>query len=80
MIATWSASPRAEIQILLHQQDGQADRVAQIGDGAADILDDRRLDALGRLVKHEQFRARHQRAADRQLLLLAAGKIAAAPA
>ena len=46
---------------------------------AADVLDDRRLDALGRLVENEELGTRHQRAADRQLLLLAAGEIAAAP-
>ena len=49
-------------------------------DGAADVADDRGLDALGRFVEHQQFRPRHQGAADGQLLLLAAGKIAAAPA
>ena len=53
--------------------------VAQVADGAADILDDRGLDAFGRLVEHEQLRPHHQRAADGELLLLAAGQIAAAP-
>ena len=46
---------------------------------AADLLDDGRLDALGRLVEDEKFRLRHQSASDGELLLLAAGKIAAAP-
>ena len=53
--------------------------VAQIADGAADILDDRRLDAFGRLVEHQQLRPHDQRAADGELLLLAAGEVAAAP-
>ena len=44
----------------------------------ADLLDDRRLDAFGRLVEDEQARARDKRAADGELLLLAAGKVAAA--
>ena len=53
---------------------------AQVEDRAADVLDDRRLDAFGRLVEDQQLRPRHQGAADRELLLLAAGEIAAAPA
>lgn len=48
--------------------------------GAADVLDDGGLDALGRLVEHERLRPRHQRATDGELLLLATGEIAAAPA
>ena len=52
----------------------------QVADHALDILDDRGLDAFGRLVEDQQARPRHQRAGDRQLLLLAAGEIAAAPA
>src|SRR6185436_2697647 len=51
---------------------------AQIRDGAADVLDDRGLDALGGLVQQQQFRPHHQRPADRQLLLLPAGEVATA--
>ena len=47
---------------------------------ALDVLDDRRLDAFGRLVEDQQPRPRHQRARDCQLLLLAAGEVAAAAA
>ena len=54
--------------------------LAQMDDRAADVLDDRGLDALGRLVEDEEFRPRHQGAGDGELLLLAAGEIAAAPA
>jgi hypothetical protein len=49
-------------------------------DHALDVLDDRRLDALGRLVEDQQARTACQRAADGELLLLAAGEVAAAPA
>src|SRR5258706_4575457 len=42
-----------------------------------DVLDDRRLDAFGRLVEDQHFRVRHQRAGDGELLLLSAGQIAA---
>ena len=68
-----------EVEILLDQDDRDLPERAQIDDGAADILDDRGLDALGRLVEQQKPRPHHQRAADGQLLLLAAGKIAAAP-
>ncbi len=44
----------------------------------ADVLDDRGLDALGRLVEDEKLGLHHQRAGDGELLLLAAGKVAAA--
>src|SRR5437588_6365462 len=69
-----------KVEILFDQHDRQIAEAAQIGNRAADILDDRGLDAFGRLVEQQQFRPHHQRAADRQLLLLAAGEIAAAPA
>src|SRR5580704_10781888 len=69
-----------KVEILLDQHDGDLAERAQIGDGAADILDDRRLDAFGRLVEQEQPRPHHQRSADGKLLLLAARKVAAAPA
>src|SRR5580704_5088629 len=69
-----------KVEILLDQYDGDLAERAQIGDGAADILDDRRLDAFGRLVEEEQSRPHHQRAPDGELLLLAARQIAAAPA
>ena len=44
-----------------------------------DVLDDRRLDAFGRLVEQQHLRIGRQRARDGELLLLAAGEIAAAP-
>ncbi len=69
-----------EIEILLDQHDRHLAKAAQVGDRAADVLDDRGLDALGRLIEQQQARPRHQRAADGKLLLLAAGEVAAAPA
>src|SRR6202795_1841051 len=68
-----------KVEILLDQHDGDLAERAQIGDGAADILDDRRLDAFGRLVEQEEPRPHHQGAADGELLLLAARQVAAAP-
>src|ERR1700722_12180289 len=69
-----------KVEILLDQHDGDLAERAQIGDGAAYILDDRRLNPFGRLVEQEEPRPHHQRAADGELLLLAARKVAAAPA
>src|SRR2546426_6935566 len=44
---------------------------AELLDGFANLVDDVRLDALGRLVKKEDLRTGEQRAADGELLLLA---------
>ena len=48
-------------------------------DDVADLVDDVRLNAFGGLVEDQQRRLEHERAADRQLLLLPARQIAAAP-
>ena len=48
-------------------------------DDVADLVHDVRLNPFGRLVENEQRRLEHERAADRELLLLPAGQIAAAP-
>src|SRR5580700_6249528 len=69
-----------KVEILLDQHDGDLAERAQIGDGAADILDDRWLDAFGRLVEQQQPRPHHQRSPDGKLLLLAAREVAATPA
>src|ERR1700677_3668078 len=55
-------------EILLHDEDRHLALAAQVHEGAADVLDDRRLDALGRLVEDEEFGPRHQRARDGELL------------
>src|SRR5262249_37601119 len=69
-----------EVEILLDQHHRDLPKTAQIPDGARDILDDRRLNALGRLVQQEQTRPHDEGPPDRELLLLAAGEIAATPA
>ena len=48
-------------------------------DDLADLVDDVRLDAFGRLVENQQRRLEHQRPPDRQLLLLPARQVAALP-
>src|SRR5579883_2740098 len=72
-VARHSAGER---QLLLHEQHCQS-RGAQPDDDIADLMHDVRLNALGRLVEDEQGRLEHQRAADRELLLLAAREVAA---
>jgi hypothetical protein len=58
---------------LLDQQNRNLALGRKAPDGPLDILDDRRLDAFGRLVEREEFRVHRQRPPDRELLLLAAG-------
>src|SRR4029078_6507438 len=67
-----------KIEILLHQYDGYSTKPPKIAYAAAALLDDGRLDAFRRLIKQKKLRAHHQGTSDRQLLLLAAGQIAAA--
>src|SRR5467141_101278 len=67
-----------EVEVLFDQYDRDVAEVAKIGDRPPDVLDDRWLNALGRLVEQQQFRPHHQRASDGKLLLLAAGQVAAA--
>src|SRR5262249_23375878 len=61
-----------EVEILLDQHHRDFSEIAQIADRAADILDDRGLNALGRLVQQKQARPHDERATDRELLLLTA--------
>ena len=51
--------------------------VAQPLQGLDDLVDDRGLDALGRLVEQDETRVAAQAARERQQLLLAAGERAA---
>ena len=67
-----------EFEILLDQQDRHVAALAQEGDGAADVLDHRGLDAFGRLVEYQQLGPHGERPADGELLLLATGEIATA--
>jgi hypothetical protein len=62
-----------EAEILFDEQDSESLRL-QFCDRAADLLDDHRSEAFGRLVKEQEPRAGAQYAADREHLLLAAGK------
>ena len=61
-----------ELEVLLHQQDGQAALRAQPQERLLDLVDDRGLDALGRLVEEQEPGIAHQPARQRQQLLLAA--------
>src|SRR5206468_9571895 len=56
-----------EVEILLDQHDRDPAEVAQVGNGAADVLDDRGLNAFGRLVEQQEPRLHHHGAPDRQL-------------
>ncbi len=67
-----------EFDILLDQDDRDAVLPVEADDHRFDLLDDVGLDALGRLVEQHDLGLGQQRAGDRELLLLAAGEIAAA--
>ena len=58
---------------------GEAALVAQALQHLDDLVDDRRLDALGRLVEQNQARLAAEAARQRQQLLLAARQCAAGP-
>src|SRR5437667_199624 len=53
-----------EVEILLDEDDRDLSQVAQIGDGARNVLDDGGLNTLGWLIEQQQSRAHHQRPAD----------------
>src|SRR5262249_53667424 len=42
-----------KVEILFDQHDGDIGKIAQVGDGAGNILDDRGLNAFGRLVEQK---------------------------
>src|ERR1700738_3880222 len=66
-----------EVEVLLDQDHGEAAVVAEPLQDLDNLLDDRGLDALSRLVEEEQARFTAKAARDRQQLLLAAGERAA---
>src|SRR5258708_33113660 len=72
--------PACERQLLLDQQHGKPFFLVQLQDNIADFVDDIGLNSFGRLVKNQQLRFEHEGAADRELLLLPARKVAATPA
>src|SRR5438093_8394861 len=57
-----------EVDVLLDEHDGHGLAVGQHADHAADVLDDRRLDAFGRLIEDQELRAGSKRACDGELL------------
>src|SRR5262245_7125348 len=65
---------RSEAKILLNQEDGET-LLLEHADGLADLLDDDRGKAFGRLVEEEEARARAQDASIGEHLLLAAGRL-----
>src|SRR5271155_2694103 len=68
---------RGEAEILFDEQDSET-LPLELGDGAADLLNDDRRETLRRLVEHQESRAGTQGLRDRAHLLLAAGQLAAA--
>src|SRR5438132_278577 len=68
-----------ERQLLLDQQHGEPVCLVQLQDDVADFVDNIGLNPFGRLVKNQQLRFEHEGAADRELLLLPARKVAATP-
>src|SRR5579863_1421159 len=64
---------KRELPVLLDQNDGLSFFLQPL-DGAADLRDDQWGEAFRRFVEQQHTRVAHQRAADRQHLLLAAGE------
>src|SRR5213592_3271107 len=65
--------PRQRSYVLVDQQDRMAARL-EVPEAAPDLPPDERGEPLRRLVTDEQARVRHEGAADREHLLLAAGE------
>src|SRR6187549_2081063 len=63
-----------KIGVLLHQQDGDAAAAVDLHDALEDGLHQQRRNAERGLIQHQEFRLSHQRTADGQHLLLAAGE------
>ena len=61
-------------RILLDDEHRQPVPLVQLADDAEDLAHDQRREPERRLVEHEQPRPRHQRAREREHLLLAAGE------
>ncbi len=60
------------MEILLRHKHGEPELVLQVADGGDGLRDQQRREAHGRLIHQQQAGRRHQRARDRQHLLLAA--------
>src|SRR5579859_4415401 len=66
-------------QLLLDEQHSKPFFLIQLQDDVADFVDDIGLNPFGWLVKNQQLRFEHEGAADGELLLLPARKVAATP-
>src|SRR5215510_14706405 len=66
-----------EGELLLDDQNSKAGFAVQLQNNVADLVDDVGLDTFGGFIENQQFRLEHKSAADRQLLLLTAGEVAA---
>src|SRR5260221_1135894 len=62
-----------EVEVLFDQDHGQARVVAQPFQDLDNLIDDRGLDTLGRLIEQDEARLAAKAARDREQLLLAAG-------
>src|SRR6266851_4855691 len=70
--------PQGMVRVLLDQEHRDLLLLVDLADHFEDLLDDERREAERGLVEQQEARPTHQRAADRQHLLLAAGERAAA--
>src|SRR5256885_8428531 len=60
-----------EVEVLLDEHDRNATLTVEPSDDFGDLVDDRGLDPLRRLVEQQETRTRHQRPGERKHLLLA---------
>jgi hypothetical protein len=64
-------------QLLFDEKNRETFFFVQAQDNVSNFVHDIRLDAFGRLVENQELGSQNERAADRELLLLPAGQIAA---
>ena len=63
-----------EVEVLLHQHNGQPAPAVEFGEQRSNVVHDRGLDALGRFVEQYQLGFGDEAAGDREKLLLATGQ------
>src|ERR1043165_6852661 len=68
------AHVEAEVQVLFDQKNAELVALTQLFDRLTDLVDDVRLDTLGRFVKQKDFGIGQERARNGQLLLLPAAQ------
>src|SRR6266542_714659 len=71
--------PEREVRVLLDEQEARLLLAVHALDDVEDFAHEQRREAERRLVEEDELRARHERAADREHLLLAAGEVAGEP-